>query len=31
VISGGGSVASSEKVRGRVIDAHSHIGTMQAW
>jgi hypothetical protein len=24
-------VASSEKMRGRVIDAHSHIGTMPAW
>jgi predicted TIM-barrel fold metal-dependent hydrolase len=24
-------VAAIEKVRGRVIDAHSHIGTMDAW
>ncbi|WP_433559804.1 amidohydrolase family protein [Pseudonocardia xinjiangensis] len=24
-------MASSEKVRGRVVDAHSHIGTMDAW
>jgi len=24
-------MASSEKVRGRVVDAHSHIGTMQPW
>jgi predicted TIM-barrel fold metal-dependent hydrolase len=24
-------VADSEKVRGRVVDAHSHIGTMDAW
>lgn len=24
-------MATSEKVRGRVVDAHSHLGTMQAW
>lgn len=24
-------MASTEKVRGQVIDAHSHIGTMDAW
>ncbi|MGE3286528.1 MAG: amidohydrolase family protein [Pseudonocardia sp.] len=24
-------MAATEKVRGRVIDAHSHIGTMEAW
>ncbi len=24
-------MASAEKVRGQVIDAHSHIGTMDAW
>jgi uncharacterized protein len=24
-------MAQPEKVRGRVVDAHSHIGTMQAW
>jgi hypothetical protein len=24
-------MASTEKVRGRVIDAHGHIGTMDAW
>ncbi len=24
-------MASPEKVKGRVIDAHSHIGEMDAW
>jgi len=24
-------MASPEKVKGRVIDAHSHIGEMEAW
>ncbi|WP_232663331.1 amidohydrolase family protein [Pseudonocardia sp. TRM90224] len=24
-------MAATEKVRGRVVDAHSHIGTMDAW